>query len=429
MEKRRNARDLWREFLSVPDDTERKSEDYEGAQDTSNGLKEGNGSDSGSRETENTWLQRRERLREFLMLHSNGPTLWELVKEDIKCPQEFWTQYLKHYVSTGCPVLDATIGGGFRRGTLTELSGEASAGKTQLVLQTALSATTPIKYGGQGGTALILYTEGRFPVKRMRQITGALVQAMNADRNESSGNAMSHEIDEWIDKCLIEECSDMDGFYSTLLEKKLPYWLERNPDVNIIFIDSIAALLSGEFEHSIKEAAMKTDYLFTVAAKLKRLAHQYNTAIVTTNHVVATGFNKEDASSQRQPALKNDWSLLPKAATQHAHQDAHSALGLGWGYCCSSRFSLRRNKTNKTRGLHFALDLLNDKTLLDNIQQAIAHSIRQDGADTEFLKKDDSVSKDDTTATGQFNVEFSPTAQLDSCYYNISTMGVYGMIS
>ena len=40
--------------------------------------------------------------------------------------------------STGCPIIDKTLGGGIRLGQITELYGESGCGKTQLCIQMSL---------------------------------------------------------------------------------------------------------------------------------------------------------------------------------------------------------------------------------------------------------------------------------------------------
>jgi DNA repair protein RadB len=69
-------------------------------------------------------------------------------------------------VSTGCPPLDDLLGGGFERGTVTQVYGPPAAGKTNL----ALSAAVQVAVGG--GTAVYVDTEG-LSVDRFRQLAAA----------------------------------------------------------------------------------------------------------------------------------------------------------------------------------------------------------------------------------------------------------------
>jgi DNA-repair protein XRCC3 len=54
-------------------------------------------------------------------------------------------------LSFGCGALDSALGGGVPMRGLTEIAGEAGAGKTQLCLQLALYAVLSKEHGGLGG--------------------------------------------------------------------------------------------------------------------------------------------------------------------------------------------------------------------------------------------------------------------------------------
>jgi DNA repair protein RadB len=69
-------------------------------------------------------------------------------------------------VPTGCPPLDDLLGGGFERGTVTQVYGPPAAGKTNL----ALSAAVQVAVGG--GTAVYVDTEG-LSIDRFRQLATA----------------------------------------------------------------------------------------------------------------------------------------------------------------------------------------------------------------------------------------------------------------
>jgi RecA/RadA recombinase len=70
----------------------------------------------------------------------------------------------------GCPVLNAFLSGGIPCGTVTELVGECGSGKTLLSLQLLLSVQAPVMRGGLQGRALCIYTEGRFPSRRLFEL-------------------------------------------------------------------------------------------------------------------------------------------------------------------------------------------------------------------------------------------------------------------
>ena len=69
------------------------------------------------------------------------------------------------YISTGCSGIDQILGGGIELGKITEVYGQFSSGKTQL-MHTLLSNLDP-KH-----KALVIDTENTFSAKRLKQICG-----------------------------------------------------------------------------------------------------------------------------------------------------------------------------------------------------------------------------------------------------------------
>lgn len=71
---------------------------------------------------------------------------------------------------SGCDTIDELLDGGFHSGILTEICGEASAGKTQLCLQLLLQCCLARSLGGLQGTACYICTEGVGSVKRLHDL-------------------------------------------------------------------------------------------------------------------------------------------------------------------------------------------------------------------------------------------------------------------
>ena len=69
-------------------------------------------------------------------------------------------------IPTGCAPLDELLGGGFERGTVTQLYGPPAAGKTNVVLSAAAAVAA------DGGTTVIVDTEG-VSIDRFEQIVGS----------------------------------------------------------------------------------------------------------------------------------------------------------------------------------------------------------------------------------------------------------------
>ncbi|MFB6101208.1 MAG: AAA family ATPase [Haloplanus sp.] len=81
-------------------------------------------------------------------------------------------------VPTGCAPLDDLLGGGFERGTVTQVYGPPAAGKTNLALSAA------VQVAASGGTAVYIDTEG-LSVDRFQQLAAAVA---NREERPSSGN-------------------------------------------------------------------------------------------------------------------------------------------------------------------------------------------------------------------------------------------------
>lgn len=77
------------------------------------------------------------------------------------------------FLPSGSSVLDACLGGGYARGMISELIGESSSGKTQLLLHTAvynaLALGTPasVVRGGEGEGVALISTQGRSAARHM----------------------------------------------------------------------------------------------------------------------------------------------------------------------------------------------------------------------------------------------------------------------
>lgn len=83
--------------------------------------------------------------------------------------------------TTFCRSLDGLLGGsGPQRGEVTEVCGPPGVGKTQLLMQLAVSCTLPVVFGGLGGSCIFLDTEGSFSAVRFRQMVSAAVSRVTS---------------------------------------------------------------------------------------------------------------------------------------------------------------------------------------------------------------------------------------------------------
>ena len=58
--------------------------------------------------------------------------------------------------SSGCSIIDQTLGGGIRLGQVTELYGESGCGKTQLCIQMSLEVQRTFRARGQEASEYLL---------------------------------------------------------------------------------------------------------------------------------------------------------------------------------------------------------------------------------------------------------------------------------
>lgn len=105
-----------------------------------------------------------------------------------------WQSRSSHSVvlPSGCDSIDSLLQGGFRSGIVTEICGEASAGKTQLCLQLLLQCCLPRSLGGLESTACYVCTEGVGSMKRLHDLAQVYAKRYNT-AVLSSGTKRKHD--------------------------------------------------------------------------------------------------------------------------------------------------------------------------------------------------------------------------------------------
>ncbi|XP_022646923.1 DNA repair protein XRCC3-like [Varroa destructor] len=175
-------------------------------------------------------------------------------------------------IFTAFQIADLLGGNGFQTGRgVIEITGEASSGKTQLLLDIALSCPHRAAY---------VVTEGRFPGNRLCQLASNKQRWPNAS----------------MDKILISRVADLDQLMKTL-DKDLPRLLTTGT-IDAILIDSIT--WPFRVEEGCKE---RTKSIQDVVRKLHRFSKKYNVLIVCANQVAA-----DLASGVLRPCLGTSWS-------------------------------------------------------------------------------------------------------------------------
>uniref|UniRef100_A0A7I5E8T7 RECA_2 domain-containing protein n=1 Tax=Haemonchus contortus TaxID=6289 RepID=A0A7I5E8T7_HAECO len=173
-------------------------------------------------------------------------------------------------LSSGCPLLDDLIGGGFLPGTVTEISGEAGCGKSQICMQLAATSIA------NGLDVVCVETERGFSVKRVHQ--------MLEFRAENVEEALQH--------LLISSPSTIEQFMHVLT--KLEQSTEELSKTSVLVIDSIATFFRGRLHREDLQNWRR------VLVILCNVAIRHNVAVIYVNHVAS----RKDPSSE-------EWATAP----------------------------------------------------------------------------------------------------------------------
>ena len=160
-------------------------------------------------------------------------------------------------LSVGCPLLDLALAGGLRRGGLTEVVGESSAGKTQFCLQCALTTAS------RGEKVVYIVTEGGFPQARLDQMV------------EARGK------EELRDLILVQQVKDVHHLLIVLGDQ-----LDRvAKEVALVVVDSVAATIryDGDFTTGLERGGM----VHKIGQAMLGVALRHNMAVLAVNQVTA----------------------------------------------------------------------------------------------------------------------------------------------
>lgn len=184
----------------------------------------------------------------------------------------------RRVLRSGCESIDELLGGGFRNGLLTEICGEASAGKTQLCLQLLLQCCLPTQLGGLGSSACYVCTESVGSVKRLHDLAQAYASKYGAMTRKRKRGSTGADPGEFLDGIFVEQIYTADELVDMLAralpceepvlldacralnvvigvwneqQARLPKLLEEQ-GTKLVIIDSIAAVFRLESTTSVK---------------------------------------------------------------------------------------------------------------------------------------------------------------------------------
>ncbi|KHF98827.1 DNA repair RAD51 -like protein [Gossypium arboreum] len=183
------------------------------------------------------------------------------------------------------------------------IGGVPGIGKTQLGIQIAVNVQIPNDFGGLGGKAIYIDTEGSFMVERAFQIAEACIEDMSEynrflrkDFQECKIKMQPQDILENIFYFRI--CSYTEQI---ALINYLDKFLSEHKDVKVIVVDSV----TFHFRQDFDDMALRTRVLSGMALKLMNLAKRFSLAVVLLNQVTT---KHTEASFQLALALGDSWS-------------------------------------------------------------------------------------------------------------------------
>ena len=151
--------------------------------------------------------------------------------------------------------IDNLLNGGFEKGTITQIFGSPSSGKSNLVLALAVNVAK------NGKKAIFMDTEGGISIERVKQIAGS-------DFSEIANGIMVFEPSNF------QEQGDNIG--------AIELWLRKNhEDVDLFVLDSAVALYRVD---DMKSSKLNKE-LGKQMSILSKIAKTYDIAVVITNQI------------------------------------------------------------------------------------------------------------------------------------------------
>ena len=231
----------------------------------------------------------------------------------------FQQERRRRRVVTFCPALDQLLGGGVAPCEITEFCGVPGIGKTQLGMQLAVDVQIPKEFGGLGGQAVYIDTEGSFMAERVEEIAHACLEHLQKIATSAQDADLLRLMGKWdVEKMLanIHFFRVHDSTEQIALVHVLPEFLRLHPEVRLVVLDSVAFHFRQEF----RDMAKRTRLLAAMMQALMNVANDRHVAVVLTNQVTTKIHGQGDAR------------LVPALGDSFAHASTNRVL-LFWHEC------------------------------------------------------------------------------------------------
>ncbi|KAK9076446.1 hypothetical protein SSX86_004780 [Deinandra increscens subsp. villosa] len=230
-----------------------------------------------------------------LTVVNGAQSAWDMLQEE---------ETTRVHITTSCADLDSILGGGISCKEVTEIGGVPGIGKTQLGIQLAVNVQIPYDYGGVGGKAIYIDTEGSFMAERALQIAEACSHDMAEYSRLYHKGPQACEVKTMQPKDFLENilyfrvCSYTEQI---ALTNYLDEFIKDHKDVKVVIIDSI----TFHFRQDFDDMALRTRVLGGIALNLMKLAKKFGVAVVLLNQVTT---KYSDGSFHLALALGDSWS-------------------------------------------------------------------------------------------------------------------------
>lgn len=389
------------------------------------------------------------------------------------------------WIGSGDEQIDRLLGGGIRRGLLTEVAGEryvdsahdsphapsslndhiprppSASGKSHFGLQLALTAQLPSCSAEPGG-AILLTSERKISFTRLEQIAqsrlaGEAPVKVTATKRFLDNVHTMHvtEVDglEHALAYMVPNVIESSAALSTSTTTPRPHQKLAQLPISLIVIDSIGALFRASYDSNQGGLSQRSRMLCVLADRLKYLAHKYNIAVVVINQVsdVFGSAPLLDGPSRfsrpNSPALDNGRgspildnvqpTMTYKVQSQYFSGQTKSlakeaSLGLVWANAVNVRIMLSR--TGRRRPLD-AQDLTRRIKRPRTVDGRYRQDLQQEEQSRrkEVLAHDPSAIEEsaephwEATLIRRMSLVFSPLSKQDSIDYVILQSGIHSL--
>ena len=169
------------------------------------------------------------------------------------------------HITCGAAAVDAILNGGFETRAITEIFGEWRCGKTQICHTLAVTTQMPIEMGGGCSKVAWIDTENTFRSDRLE----AIADRFGLDRDAVLSNVMVARVD------------TVDQMMQALIA--IGAKMAEEP-FKLLIVDSIMAIFRVDYV-ARGELSERQQTLNQFLSRLRKLAEEFNVAVVLTNQV------------------------------------------------------------------------------------------------------------------------------------------------